>query len=182
MPSIAPGWILRWLVPSLALTAWLAALLIWTGRWQALADEPQTVEGLVAQFTTDIAGEDGDGNGIRDDVDAWMAGQFPGADPMASAVRQLATDYQGVLTTTAAAEASLANLVRLAESVGCVHHVAGLDANEVITQLKAVVLDSDIRVRAWLKAEERWQASGMAGMASSSATNCRFPVSSPATP
>ena len=169
-------WMLRWFVPTVALVVWVGGLLIWTGRWAPLREEPETAEAILEQYTADIAGADRDSNGIRDDVDAWLSTQFPQPDPLGAAVRQLAGDYQRALTTTASAEASLGSLVRLAESVGCLHHVAGPAANDVITQLKAVVLDSDIRVRAWLKAYERWQASGMAGLAAPSASTCRFPA------
>lgn len=126
------------------------------------------------QLTSEIRGPDANRNGIRDDVETWIARQFPEGAPERKAYLQLAADYQSVLLTTSNAKESVHNLRTLAVSIGCLRYVLGSDAAVQIAQFKAVVLDSDIRVRAWLKAYDRLKDVGIEASSTPSASNCRF--------
>ena len=166
----------RIVLPAALLGAWVALLLVWTGRWQPFSASDETeAKSIEEQFRVRIAGEDRDADGIRDDIGEWASDAFGDDSFRRQAVLQLAADYQSVLVTTASPEESKAALARLAESVACVQHVAGAGATSLMTEVKAIILDSDIRVRAWLKALERWEKTGMAP-AVSSASTCRFPL------
>ena len=132
---------------------------------------PQDYQG---QLTGEIRGLDVNQNGIRDDVETWIAQQFPEGSPERKAYLQLAADYQSVLLTTNNAERSIHSLRTLAVSIGCLRHVLRSDAAVQIAQFKAVVLDNDIRVRAWLKAYDRLKDFGIEAGSTPSASNCRF--------
>lgn len=135
-----------------------------------------TTQDYQAQLTSEIRGLDADRNGIRDDVEEWIAAQFPEASPERKALLQLAADYQSVLLTTNNAEKSVESLQALSGSMGCLRYVLTSDAEVRIAQFKAVVLDSDIRVRAWLKAYDRLKDFGIGASSTPSASNCRFPL------
>lgn len=126
------------------------------------------------QLTAEIRGLDVNQNGIRDDVETWIARRFPTGSPEQLAYLQLAADYQRVLLTTNHVQSSVQSLRTLAGSIGCLRYVLGSDAAVQIAQFKAVVLDSDIRVRAWLKAYDRIKDFGVEASSTPSASNCRF--------
>lgn len=126
------------------------------------------------QLTSEIRGSDVNQNGIRDDVEAWIARQFPEGSRERKAYLQLAADYQSVLLTTNNTEKSVDSLRALSVSNGCFRYVLGSEADVRIVQFKAVVLDSDIRVRAWLKAYDRLKDFGIGADPIPSAASCRF--------
>ncbi len=126
------------------------------------------------QLARDIRGADVNENGIRDDVEQWIDGRFTERPHDRQAFLQVAADYQSVLLTTGKPEASRRSLLRLSESLRCVRHLSGSGVDEEIARFKAVVLDTDLRVRAWLKASERMERSGIAAESNSSASSCRF--------
>ena len=160
-----------------AMIAVVAGALRLTGRPIPFVDaRPATDEDIEAQYARDIKGTDRDANGIRDDVEAWIDQQSAAGRPERNALLQVAANYQGVLQTTGNLQQSLAQLLRLSESMRCVRYVFQADADSQIVQLKAVVLDRDIRVRAWLKAYERFEQAGLGVDSTPSASACRFPL------
>lgn len=162
------------------LTAWVAMVLLLTGRWRPFAPVgPADIEAdILAGISRDIRGIDSNADGVRDDIAAWIQERFV-SDPVARlAFLQLAADYQQVLVSTGDLTASLSSLLRLSQSLNCVHAVGGQDATGHLLEFKALLLDSDVRVRAWLKAQQRWQEGGFGTDAAPSATDCRFPADS----
>jgi hypothetical protein len=167
--------ILRSALLAAALVVWVALILMWTGRWRPFLQESPAEPDIEAEIQRDVRGDDLDEDGIRDDVGQWVLDRFADDSRRQQAFLQLAADYQTVLITTGSLETSLGSLISLSQSLGCVRYVAGTDAEPLITQFKAVVLDRDVRVRAWLKAYDRWQDSGMGDVSAPSASSCRSP-------
>lgn len=150
----------------MALVAGVALVLTLTGRWSLSTGGPhaahdEDIEDFEERLMREIRGVDRNHDGVRDDVEAWILDRFEDDAAGRQAFLQLAADYQRVLLTTGDPQASHSSLLELAGSLSCVRYVMKSDAEARIAQLKAVVLDSDIRVRVWLKAHDRLQKAGI---------------------
>ncbi|MCC7241491.1 MAG: hypothetical protein IT180_06175 [Acidobacteria bacterium] len=159
----------------LLLAGGLAAALARTSYWPLASEAPAEVQqDPMQQLWDEIRGADLNHNGVRDDVESWILERSEDGSADRRALLQLAADYQSVLTTTSNAKESQQSLLRLSDSRRCLERVAGAEAEPQIVHLKAVVLDTDVRVRAWLKAYDRLEKSGIGGGQTSSTSGCRF--------
>ncbi|MEY4908837.1 MAG: hypothetical protein RL260_2555 [Pseudomonadota bacterium] len=100
-----------------------------------------------------VAGTDANGDGVRDDVTAWIGTQgYAGGLPKAAA--QLAKSYQTVLTLTLTDDAAV-RAARLASSdaVECIMQKApSIEAGyKTVADLRRVTVNTDARVAAYLK-------------------------------
>jgi hypothetical protein len=100
-----------------------------------------------------VAGPDANGDGVRDDVTAWIGAQGYAAD-LPKAVAQLAKSYQTVLTLTLTDDAAV-RAARLASSdaVECIMQKAlSIEAGyKAVADLRRVTVNTDARVAAYLK-------------------------------
>lgn len=158
----------------LALTAAIATVLAGTGRWPFAGTPAIDAAGdFGRQIASEIEGADLNRNGIRDDVEEWVREEFFEDAVERRAFLQLAGDYQRVLLTTSRVAESLRSLLQLSASLACVRQLQTSDAEVQIVRLKAVVLDTDVRVRAWLKAYDRLEDAGI-DQAPPPASDCGF--------
>ena len=102
--------------------------------------------------STAVAGTDANGDGVRDDVTAWVVAQgFAGDLPKAAA--QLAKAYQSVLMLTLTDDTAV-RTARLASSdaVECVMQKApSIEAGyKAVADLRRVTVNTDARVKAYL--------------------------------
>jgi len=102
--------------------------------------------------STTVAGTDANGDGVRDDVTAWIGTQgYAGNLPKAAA--QLAKAYQTVLTLTLTDDAAV-RAARLASSdaVECVMQKSpSIEAGyKAVADLRRVTVNTDARVKAYL--------------------------------
>lgn len=102
--------------------------------------------------STTVAGTDANGDGVRDDVTAWIGTQgYAGDLPKAAA--QLAKAYQSVLTVTLTDDAAV-RAARLASSdaVECIMQKSpSIEAGyKVVADLRRVTVNTDARVKAYL--------------------------------
>lgn len=130
----------------------------------------------LAQLISEIRGADQNQDGIRDDVEHWIVERYGEVSSHRKALLQLAADYQSVLLTAGDRQKSRNSLIRLSESLGCVRYELKSNAEEAIVRFKAVVLDTDVRVRVWLKAYERLKETGVAAESHPQASDCRFSI------
>lgn len=102
--------------------------------------------------STSVAGTDANGDGVRDDVTAWIGTQGYSGDLPKAAV-QLAKAYQTVLTLTLTDDAAV-RAARLASSdaVECVmQKSASIEAGyKAVADLRRVTVNTDARVKAYL--------------------------------
>jgi hypothetical protein len=108
---------------------------------------------LALDRSTVVAGTDANGDGVRDDVTAWIGTQgYAGDLPKAAA--QLAKSYQTVLTLTLADDAAV-RAARLASSdaVECIMQKApSIEVGyKTVADLRRVTVNTDARVAAYLK-------------------------------
>ncbi|WP_338414086.1 hypothetical protein [uncultured Sphaerotilus sp.] len=102
--------------------------------------------------STALAGTDANGDGVRDDVTAWIGTQgYAGNLPKAAA--QLAKAYQSVLTVPLTDDAAV-RAARLASSdaVECIMQKApSIEAGyKAVADLRRVTVNTDARVKAYL--------------------------------
>lgn len=98
-----------------------------------------------------LAGIDADGNGIRDDVDAWIAARNVAAAP-ASALRQHARSLQATLAVDVADAAAVrAAEQSLSRSMHCVYgRLSPDDAGAYAADLKKITMNTKARVIAYV--------------------------------
>ena len=137
-------------------------------------ENPRSGEEILRLIQAEIHGEDKQGNGIRDDVELWVDSNFGSDRNHREALRQLAKDYQTALMTTGEGRLSLEASASITQSVRCMKHFFAEESELTLLQLKAVILNSDVRVRAWLKANQHLEDSGRQVDLSPSGGACRF--------
>lgn len=112
---------------------------------------------LALDRTTTLAGTDANGDGVRDDVTAWIGTQSYPAD-LSKAATQLAKAYQSVLSVPTADDNALRS-ARLASSdaVECVMQKARSvdEGYKVVAELRRVTINTTARVDAYLAYVEK---------------------------
>ena len=112
-----------------------------------------------------VAGVDANNNGVRDDVDQYLATTY--ADPAQAPTKAALTQYAQVLqsaivdaaspTTTATAAASLAPVVvqhaqEMVDAIECLGATRPTDFAILESELRGVAVDTDMRQQAYLDA------------------------------
>lgn len=144
------------------------------GEDRSGSDNERSGEEILQLIQAEIQGDDKQGNGIRDDVEQWIDHNFGSVPDHRAALRQLAKDYQAALMATGQGKLSLEASASIIQSIRCMKHFFGEASEQTLLQLKAVVLNSDVRVRAWLKAHQQLEDSGAKVDLSPSGGACRF--------
>lgn len=107
--------------------------------------------------TTSIPGTDANGDGVRDDVEAWIGAQSVGAEQRAS-LRQLAAAYQTTLVLNLTDDAAV-RAARLAASnaVECVmQQAASIEAGyKAVADVRRVTVNTNLRATAYLAYAEK---------------------------
>ncbi len=112
--------------------------------------------------STDIAGPDADGNGIRDDIDAHIAG-LPVSEPVKKAARQVARVQQKSLlidlrdrpVLLALSDASMASTACMSETVEAgfpldQHSRVRKDGHAIILKIEAITANTPERAERYL--------------------------------
>lgn len=102
----------------------------------------------------DVRGTDVDGNGIRDDIDQYIARTFPDPNARAAAI-QFATALQSSLLDASNHDDSITHATELYRSVECMGSIAGDAGDDALDALKAVTLNNNARTRAYLAFNEQ---------------------------
>lgn len=164
-PSLR-GWLIA--------TFWMVATLSACGQGggsgnggAGLAPAPSDPDSVVLtpEQRAALAGPDADGNGVRDDIDAWIARQFPqSAKARAVWANEARVQQQVVLATSKAESRALSQ--KISDSVGCTWKVleplgwTGTQLQATGKELIALLLDNADRLRAFDRAEN-WASGTM---------------------
>lgn len=107
-----------------------------------------------------LAGIDSDNDGVRDDVQRWIALTYPNSQKTRAALTQYAKAMQLILLNAADVANARANSLVLDRASDCTTFVrrqllgiGGSDAYRVKRELEAVYLNTPARSRAWLEAD-----------------------------
>lgn len=100
-----------------------------------------------------LAGIDSDDDGVRDDVQRWIALTYPNSQKTRAAVTQLTKTMQRFLLDAADPIKSLANGRRRVIDTDCLEYVQPNNYYDIGMELRAIFLNSDTRSKAWLQAD-----------------------------
>jgi hypothetical protein len=108
-----------------------------------------------------IAGPDVDGNGIRDDIDAYIEQQNYSPN-FVSAVRQTARAYQKTIaadlnssSNVQAAKVSMQHAIKCLRSKSMVDFGATGPASDARQQIKSITLNTKLRISAWIEFDKQ---------------------------
>jgi len=99
-----------------------------------------------------LEGIDSDGDGVRDDVQRWIALSFPNSEKTRAALTQLTITEQQILVDADNADASVRNLLQMLDGLECLYYSSD-SAGDIGRAHKAIFLNTYMRSKAWLKAD-----------------------------
>ncbi len=130
--------------------------LAWAEDNDLLANLPPD-PGAAGKLT--LAGIDSDGDGVRDDVQRWIALTYPNSQKTRAALTQGTKTMQKFLLEAANAKKSYVNAVQMAKDYECLSYV-NMDASYAISrEHQAIFLDTNVRSRAWFQADHHLSGS-----------------------
>lgn len=112
---------------------------------------------LLIQEAETIAGVDSDVNGVWDYIDAYIDSIYtlPPDDLIRPALRQYARALEGGLLNADASDMALRYAIASDRATECVFYLRPDDANRVLSDLEAVILNTETRSRAFLMFSEQ---------------------------
>ena len=128
----------------------LASLAVWAGEADLLANLPPD-PGAAGKAT--LAGIDSDNDGVRDDVQRWIALTYPNSQKTRAALRQYALAQQKFLLNAVDPVKTANNSSLRGNAVHCLFYIRGNDADIILSELRAVFLNTGVRSRAYLQAD-----------------------------
>jgi len=138
---------------------------------KALVGQPLDPGGIGKET---LEGIDSDHDGVRDDVQRWIAVTFPGSEKTKEALRQATKTMQRFMLDADDAKKSYANALQMGKDTDCLAYIRD-DYYRVCTEHKAIFLNTYMRTKAWLRADH--QLSGIMFSGSDYGKNgCQFDV------
>jgi len=99
-----------------------------------------------------LAGIDSDNDGVRDDVQRWIALTYPNSQKIRAALTQRTKTMQLVLLDASSSVQSLKHAKELIRDTDCLEFVSPNTYYEEAIELKAILLNNYVRSKAWLQA------------------------------
>ncbi|AZG06711.1 hypothetical protein EGT29_01880 [Pigmentiphaga sp. H8] len=118
---------------------------------RSIADLERQGELPVLDRSEDLGGPDADGNGVRDDIDAWIARQG-GAPARQDALRQLARSFRDALLARGDSVAAQEAAWRTTRGVSCVMARSGssTEGADAVADMRKMSANTQARVLAYL--------------------------------
>ena len=136
---------------------WLSFLSVLFAASVAFAENLPPDPGRAGKAT--LAGIDSDHDGVRDDVQRWIATTFPDSEKTRAAVTQMAKAMQSMLLSAEDEKSSRMNAIARNRAAFCISFVrdqllgSASDAYDLKREIEAVYLNTAERTRAWLRAD-----------------------------
>lgn len=99
-----------------------------------------------------LAGIDSDSDGVRDDVQRYIALTYPGSEKNRAALTQYAKSEQAALLDAGNREASIAHSREAQRAIECLFFVRPDDADSIHSDLQTKILNTKERSEAYIKA------------------------------
>lgn len=118
---------------------------------RSIADLERQGELPVLDRSEDLGGPDADGNGVRDDIDAWIA-RRGGAAARQDALRQLARSFRDALLSRGDSVAAQEAAWRTSRAVACVmaRSASGAEGADAVADMRKMSANTQARVLAYL--------------------------------
>ncbi|OIO70619.1 MAG: hypothetical protein COY36_00230 [Zetaproteobacteria bacterium CG_4_10_14_0_2_um_filter_55_20] len=100
-----------------------------------------------------LEGIDSDGDGVRDDVQRWIALTYPNSKKTRAALTQDAKAIQQYLLDSADPIKTFNNVLQMDKAIECYFYIDPANAYSLSHNLEAIILDTSIRVRASFQAD-----------------------------
>ena len=141
------------IILALLITAWPMAVLATDQQHDdtlLLANLPPD-PGAAGEAT--LAGIDSDHDGVRDDVQRWIAIHYPNSQKIRAALTQMTKTMQ-LFLMNASDPANAYNIsVQMGKDTDCIAYILSSGFSKVTAAHRAVFLNTPLRTRAWLKAD-----------------------------
>ncbi len=100
-----------------------------------------------------LAGIDSDNDGVRDDVQRWIAQAYPNSQKTRAALTQDTKAMQQILIDSADPVKSYKDALQDNRAMECLSYIRPGDFYHVLAEHKAILLNTEMRSRAWLQAD-----------------------------
>jgi len=127
--------------------------------------------------TETIAGNDADGNGVWDYIDTYIDATYPSSEKTRTALREYAKNLQISLLDAEDEELSVQHASDGSYRLACIRYVLPDDAYEVFKTLRAEILNTDERSRAYILHDSQLGGHVFTGQLNEAAS-CNFDVDS----
>jgi hypothetical protein len=97
-----------------------------------------------------LEGIDSDGDGVRDDIQRYIALTYPDSEQTRAALTQRAKSLQNAILNSGSQQASISNAEAANRSIECIYARRPNDAQEVDEALLAEFLNTEARTKAYL--------------------------------
>ncbi|MDX8396318.1 MAG: hypothetical protein R8K22_07895 [Mariprofundaceae bacterium] len=101
-----------------------------------------------------LEGIDSDNDGVRDDVQRWIAITYPNSEKTRAALSQRTKIMQQVLIDAPDPVKSFSHARQMSRAMSCLSYVLSRQFYNASMEQKAVFLNTYIRTKAWLQADQ----------------------------
>ena len=98
-----------------------------------------------------LQGIDSDGDGVRDDIQRYIASTYPNSEKTRATLTQNTKAFQDTLEGASDKNKSIANAIALGHAIECLDFVRPTDARTLGSLLRAEILNTEERSRAYIK-------------------------------
>jgi hypothetical protein len=104
--------------------------------------------------TATLEGIDSDNDGVRDDIQRYIALSYPESERIRAALTQYARTMQASLLDAHSEEMTVRHSHNLQRAIECLYYIRPDNANGVSGKLQAQILNTNERSRAWIIADK----------------------------
>jgi hypothetical protein len=105
-----------------------------------------------------LAGIDSDNDGVRDDVQRWIALMYPNSQKTREALTQDTKAMQKILFDAVDPVKSHKNAIQENRAIECLAYIR-YDFAHILSEHKAIVLNTNLRSKTWLQADKHLSGS-----------------------
>jgi hypothetical protein len=122
-----------------------------SGKSQKTYAQPLPITLIIQES---LAGIDADGDGVRDDIEQYIALTYPDSQKTQAALTQYAKVAQTTLVDADDKEASINHAKERSDALDCLTYIHGIDdAITIHAELRAQILNTKLRSEAWIMAD-----------------------------
>jgi hypothetical protein len=99
-----------------------------------------------------LAGIDSDNDGVRDDLQRWIALTYPNSAKTRAALTQNAKAMQQFLFNAPDSVKSYSNALQTGRVIDCLAYIRSDDFDVLLSKQKAIFLNTNLRSKTWLQA------------------------------